>query len=106
MEGQDRGDFLDWEIRDSHFPLFKHIIAGSCAGIMEHIGMYPLDTVKVSQTHLMNHVDSHASKQENNSIQATRAHSLQRRGIVPVLERILGNRFWLRSCPRLLLFKL
>ncbi len=48
MAEEDKGDFLDWETRDESFPLFKHVIAGSCAGIMEHIGMYPLDTVKVS----------------------------------------------------------
>jgi len=27
-------------------PWWKHSVAGSCAGVMEHIGMYPLDTIK------------------------------------------------------------
>jgi len=27
-------------------PMWKHMIAGSCAGVMEHLGMYPVDTVK------------------------------------------------------------
>jgi solute carrier family 25 iron transporter 28/37 len=39
-------EFMDWEIRDEGFPLHKHIIAGSMAGIMEHLGMFPVDTVK------------------------------------------------------------
>ena len=50
--------FLDWETRDEAIPLHRHVIAGktksfniltigSCAGIMEHVGMFPLDTVKV-----------------------------------------------------------
>ena len=28
-------------------PFWKHATAGSAAGIMEHVAMYPLDTVKV-----------------------------------------------------------
>ena len=67
----DDDSFLDWETRHDSFPFHKHIIAGkyfpefyrylyhinkdnlnnlcigSCAGIMEHVGMFPLDTVKV-----------------------------------------------------------
>jgi len=61
---------MDWETRDNSIPIGKHIIAGkllsssnlsyrhsltpcfcgvlgSCAGIMEHVGMFPFDTVKV-----------------------------------------------------------
>jgi solute carrier family 25 iron transporter 28/37 len=41
--------FEDWEEWDSTTPFWRHAAAGSCAGVMEHIGMYPLDTVK---THL------------------------------------------------------
>ena len=67
----DDDSFLEWETRQDSFPLHKHIVAGklyfniiciliistrmtlsalsigSCAGIMEHVGMFPLDTVKV-----------------------------------------------------------
>eukprot|EP00357_Protocruzia_adherens_P027778 CAMPEP_0115017592 /NCGR_PEP_ID=MMETSP0216-20121206/28223_1 /TAXON_ID=223996 /ORGANISM="Protocruzia adherens, Strain Boccale" /LENGTH=352 /DNA_ID=CAMNT_0002388467 /DNA_START=355 /DNA_END=1413 /DNA_ORIENTATION=+ len=39
-------DFLDWETRDESFPFAKHIIAGSGAGVVEHAGMYPADTIK------------------------------------------------------------
>lgn len=46
----DSGDICDrfeqWEEWDASTPLWKHAAAGSCAGVMEHIGMYPLDTVK------------------------------------------------------------
>lgn len=66
--------FLDWEHRPESFPFHKHMIAGistiqthlhlgSLAGIMEHVGMFPLDTVKVCmipQFHLCT-VDSFAS---------------------------------------------
>mmetsp|Transcript_81434 Transcript_81434/g.174336 ORF Transcript_81434/g.174336 Transcript_81434/m.174336 type:complete len:358 (-) Transcript_81434:63-1136(-) len=38
--------FEEWEEWDTTIPLWKHAFAGSCAGVMEHIGMYPLDTVK------------------------------------------------------------
>jgi len=33
-------------VRDSGTPFWQHAIAGSCAGVMEHIGMFPIDTVK------------------------------------------------------------
>jgi solute carrier family 25 (mitochondrial iron transporter), member 28/37 len=39
---------MEWEERDESVPFFKHCIAGSCAGIMEHMGLYPMDTLKVS----------------------------------------------------------
>lgn len=42
-------DFMDWETRHESIPFYRHVVAGSCAGIMEHVGMFPLDTVK---THL------------------------------------------------------
>lgn len=38
--------FEGWEEWDASMPLWKHAVAGSCAGVAEHIGMYPLDTVK------------------------------------------------------------
>jgi solute carrier family 25 iron transporter 28/37 len=38
---------LDWEgSRPDEFPFIKHMFAGSMAGIMEHWGMFPFDTVK------------------------------------------------------------
>ena len=51
-------EFMDWETRDESVPLWKHMIAGkfvgtslfskgSCAGIVEHCGMFPIDTIKV-----------------------------------------------------------
>lgn len=41
---------MDWEERDVNSLSFvKHCIAGACAGIMEHMGLYPVDTLKVSK---------------------------------------------------------
>lgn len=43
-------DFMDWEERDSsNISLFRHCICGSVAGIVEHLALYPVDTLK---THL------------------------------------------------------
>ena len=43
-------NFMEWEERDtSQISLFKHCIAGSIAGVVEHLAMYPFDTLK---THL------------------------------------------------------
>lgn len=40
-------DMLDWEGSRPHdFSFAKHMFAGSMAGIMEHWGMYPFDTIK------------------------------------------------------------
>lgn len=38
--------FEQWEEWDASMPLWKHAAAGSLAGVVEHVGMYPLDTVK------------------------------------------------------------
>lgn len=43
---EDDENIFDWEDRDVSTPFWQHAAAGSCAGIMEHVGMYPLDTVK------------------------------------------------------------
>jgi predicted phosphoadenosine phosphosulfate sulfurtransferase len=38
----------DWEEWSPEKGLFwVHMIAGSCAGLMEHVAMFPLDTYKV-----------------------------------------------------------
>jgi len=40
-------DPLEWERWDpSKIPFWKHVLAGSSAGVMEHVAMYPVDTVK------------------------------------------------------------
>ena len=39
-------DPLDWEERDEEIPFLRHALAGSVAGVAEHVGIYPLDTVK------------------------------------------------------------
>lgn len=45
FEQEDRGDL----------PLKTHIISGSFAGVMEHVALFPVDTIKVSlMKHLMN----------------------------------------------------
>lgn len=44
-EGDD-DDAYEWEIRDSQTPFWQHAVAGSAAGVMEHVGMFPIDTVK------------------------------------------------------------
>jgi len=37
---------LDWEEWDGSTPFWQHAVAGSCAGMMEHVAMYPIDTIK------------------------------------------------------------
>lgn len=38
FEQEDRGDL----------PMKVHIVSGSFAGVMEHVALFPVDTVKVS----------------------------------------------------------
>lgn len=45
----DAESVLDWEDNASNIPFFKHMIAGSMAGFLEHVAMFPVDTIK---THL------------------------------------------------------
>jgi hypothetical protein len=28
-------------------PFYVHMIAGSCSGVMEHVSIFPIDTIKV-----------------------------------------------------------
>jgi solute carrier family 25 iron transporter 28/37 len=37
---------LEWEEWHRDVPFWRHAVAGSCAGVAEHIAMFPLDTVK------------------------------------------------------------
>lgn len=39
-------DQLEWEDYKGDIPFWKHAIAGSCAGVAEHVLMFPLDTAK------------------------------------------------------------
>lgn len=42
----------DWEEWDpSKGSFVVHMFAGSCAGLAEHIGMFPVDTIKVWDSH-------------------------------------------------------
>ena len=42
-------DPLDWEEWDPAKGSFlSHMLAGSCAGVIEHTCMFPVDTIKVS----------------------------------------------------------
>jgi solute carrier family 25 iron transporter 28/37 len=43
---EEEADPMAWEKRDAGFALWKHCVAGSAAGVMEHVAMYPADTVK------------------------------------------------------------
>jgi len=42
-EGEDPLEFEDW---DGQSPFWVHCLAGSLAGVAEHVSVYPLDTVK------------------------------------------------------------
>ena len=41
-------DELDWESNAQRIPFKCHMLAGSCAGVVEHTIVFPLDTVKTS----------------------------------------------------------
>lgn len=43
---EDFDDPLDWESRRVSVPFWRHAVAGSMAGVTEHLGMYPFDTIK------------------------------------------------------------
>ncbi|KAF8822520.1 hypothetical protein IE077_003554, partial [Cardiosporidium cionae] len=42
----DIDEAFNWEFWKGDWPFWKHALSGSCAGVMEHIVMFPLDTVK------------------------------------------------------------
>merc|ERR1719323_1798349 len=45
-EALERTESLEWEEWDRRTPFWQHAVAGSCAGVMEHVAMYPIDMVK------------------------------------------------------------
>lgn len=44
---------LEWEDWKGDIPFVHHAIAGSCAGIAEHVATFPLDTIKVCYHHIV-----------------------------------------------------
>ena len=40
-------DWEDWEEWDGNSKFSHHVVAGSCAGVMEHMAMFPIDTLRV-----------------------------------------------------------
>ncbi|UVC49958.1 mitochondrial carrier protein [Theileria orientalis] len=42
----DSVDPLDWENWTGELPFWQHALCGSIAGVMEHISLFPLDTIK------------------------------------------------------------
>mmetsp|Transcript_3981 Transcript_3981/g.4892 ORF Transcript_3981/g.4892 Transcript_3981/m.4892 type:complete len:92 (-) Transcript_3981:334-609(-) len=58
MEQQQDVD-LEWEEWDGNSPFIHHCIAGSIAGVAEHVLLYPVDTVKT-------HMQAYCSTCPNN----------------------------------------
>jgi hypothetical protein len=56
FENKDNDDF-DFEGDREKTTFFIHMIAGSIAGLMEHVAIYPVDTIKV----IFCNLDSHAN---------------------------------------------
>jgi solute carrier family 25 iron transporter 28/37 len=75
---------LDWEEWDGRMPFWKHAFAGSCAGVMEHLGMFPLDTVKTRMQALRPG--------------ATAASSLSMGGVLRDIVGNQGARGFMRGC--------
>ena len=40
-------DNFELEQEQGDYPFIIHMIAGSCAGLMEHVAIFPIDTIKV-----------------------------------------------------------
>lgn len=58
-------EYFEWEERDESTPFWKHMVAGSVAGIMEHISMLPIDTLK---THSQSSIERISVRQSINHI--------------------------------------
>ena len=130
IDNEDDDSFMDWETRNEHIPIGKHIIAGkllfnshltcrtigSCAGIMEHVGMFPMDTIKVIilQITLFQlfkfydcaYTDPYASKWSFTQRFQNCKNSLSGRRLVSFLERCSSHGEWLCTCPCQLLLVL
>jgi len=65
-------DMYEWEVRDGSTPFWQHAIAGSCAGVMEHVSTYPIDTLKTRM----------AASEVDVTMSATFRNILQERGLL------------------------
>lgn len=50
-------EFFEWEERDDSVPFGKHMLAGSIAGIMEHVAMLPVDAMKTHRQSALGKLD-------------------------------------------------
>ena len=57
----------DWEEWDGNSPFWIHCVAGSFAGVVEHVMVYPLDTVR---THIQVCASCIQRNQAQNSLKA------------------------------------
>ena len=95
-------EFLEWEERDAaSISLFKHCIAGSAAGIMEHLALYPVDTIKVSILRFLIAIaDSFTSQRVNQTLFLQDCSNLEGRGgSTEVLEGCQRGSLWLHPSP-------
>ena len=56
-------DDFELEQEQGDSPFFVHMLAGSCAGLMEHVAIFPIDTIKVNELELP--LDTHSIKQDH-----------------------------------------
>mmetsp|Transcript_22810 Transcript_22810/g.31589 ORF Transcript_22810/g.31589 Transcript_22810/m.31589 type:complete len:341 (-) Transcript_22810:281-1303(-) len=80
MESHREIEDLEWEDWDPEKGSFAvHMVAGSCAGVVEHCSMYPIDTLKT-------HVQCHKPRQECSSRFICRSFSaidfIQKQGVL------------------------
>lgn len=59
-------DDFDFEGKREETTFLVHMIAGSFAGLMEHVAMYPLDTIKVKIPPYSFYKDTHANINKKN----------------------------------------
>ena len=52
-EGHFNDEFFEWEERKDDVPFQVHMVAGSAAGISEHVSLLPLDNIKTHRQSLL-----------------------------------------------------
>jgi hypothetical protein len=101
LDNEDNDDF-DFEGDRQKTTFFIHMIAGSIAGLMEHVAIYPVDTIKV----IINNSDPHANISQKIKFLGNIENYIFKWWYYSLLAGFYVNWCRLRSCSFIVLFGL
>jgi hypothetical protein len=98
----DEQEDFEFEGKREETTFLIHMIAGSIAGLMEHVAIYPIDTIKVNKISIYKiFIDSYANKYKKSFIFKHIRFNLQSWRVSTFLEGFSPNWNSFGSCSRI-----